>query len=164
MDYKDIKFEHQLQSETYIQVRQKITIVLIAMPSIFWIPFSAFVLFDPAKAASDPAHAIRIAFLCLLMIATFTYFVIFLSLDGFDDDKDFDWDWLHASYCDDLANLCSTHSDLNDYRLQVIAEGRRFTWEEYVAMKNWPERKRAIQLNLIQQKNRDAMCKALYES
>jgi hypothetical protein len=163
MEYKDVKFEHKLHSEKYIIFRKRLSLSLLAIPSLIFI-LGAFVFSDSENSAVRD-HIGFLTFMCAIAILMLTVMVLFSLIEKLDDEHDgFSWEWLSADYCDDLLNLCRNQPDLDDYRQRVIAEGRRFTWAEYVAMSRWPEQKRKIQANLIEQKNRDAKCKALYES
>jgi hypothetical protein len=157
VDYKDIQFEHKLCSDKYIKVRRRLAYFFMSTPVLCLCLFVVL--------ASPSAGVVLGLIVMTALISLIGIFAAEIPVDEKEGaDCDLGWEWLAARYCNDLLDLCQKYSDLNDYRLRVITEGRQFTWYEYVAMKKWPEQKRKIQANLLEKRNHEAMCKALYES
>lgn len=162
MSHNDIKFEFKLQSEKYIKFRQFLTVFFMFIPFICGAVVFAYTWW--AEISYDLADNIRALAFVGFLSGTIIMGVGLLHYTQDEKNGEFYWSWLDENFCEGLLNLCNQHSDLNDYRLRVIAEGRMFTWGEYIEMTAWPKKKQALQEELLEQHRNKSMCKSLYES
>lgn len=139
-----MKFSYPLRSNSYV-ILSRIAVVLI--------PIQVF------------------AILLWMYIADLSYFGTCLSIAVYAIAFFLIWIhrsrlfpiWMDDRHCSRLLDLCDQYSELNDYRLSVVHQGRRFTSAEYVAMTAWPEKKRAAEKLEAERKLAIVKCNQLYK-
>jgi len=72
------------------------------------------------------------------------------------------YDWLPSSECADFADFCEKNQEVQSYRDQVRAAGRRFTKQEYSAMEAWVDELHREERDAHLQAAERAGCQKLY--